>query len=227
MYCVSTKGDGNMAVTCGDEATVHANRAAFLSRFGIEEADVIVLHPEHKDLIVRVGKDKAGTAVNAEALMTNERGVALALPTADCFPVAFYDEKHEAIALAHCGWRPTGLRLAEKVMLKMTEAFGTNPKEVRIFIGPGIHPESYLVEGAEQAEDPAWAKYVQGEGGKTRVDVFTFLYDQLIDAGVPCSHIDADPVDTAMADEYFSHYRSVRTGEPEGRFMTVLALESI
>jgi len=213
-----------MADKFGEE-DAHANQEKFLKTLGAKREDMASLLPQHADKIVRVGRDRCGTSIAAEALMTDETDVVLALPTADCFPVALYDGKHRAIALAHCGWRPTGLGLPRKTIEAMTETFGTNPKDVCAFIGPGIHPESYIVEGVEQVQDPAWAKYLAPEGTQMRVDVFGYLYDQLISVGVPCGQIDVDPVDTAMANEYFSHYRSVRTGEAEGRFMTVIALE--
>jgi hypothetical protein len=37
-------------------------------------------------------------------------------------------------------------------------------------------------------------------------------------------HIEVSPVNTAISDEYYSHYRSVRSGEPEGRFALLVGL---
>lgn len=225
LYQVSNKTEGNMSEAWGPEQEVLANRNAFYARAGIEAGDVVLMETEHQDVVVRVGKDKCGQQVKGEALVTNEKGVVLALLTADCFPVSFYDPKHEVAALAHCGWRPTGQGLAKKVLASMTEWFGTNPKEVRVYIGPGIHPESYVQENAEQREDPRWTPYVSAlPDGKTRIDLCGFLCAQLAEAGVPAANIDIDPVDTAMADEYYSHYRSARCDEPEGRFMTVVSI---
>ena len=34
-----------------------------------------------------------------------------------------------------------------------------------------------------------------------------------------------DPNDTAQSPRFYSHYRSLRTGEPEGRFATIIGLK--
>lgn len=224
LYRTSTRDDGNMSLAWGDEEEVLKNRAAFYDKADVEASGVVLMEVEHKDAVLRVGKEKGGQTLVTEALMSDERGVTLALLTADCFPVAYYDARHRAIALAHCGWRPVDRLLPKKVLASMTEAFGTNPKDVDVRIGPGIYPESYVQKEFPQADDPLWAKYVLKEDDGVRINLFGYLYDQLTDAGVPAHRIEVDPVDTAMAYEYFSHYRAVRTGEPEGRFMTVLAL---
>lgn len=225
LYRVSNKADGNMSETWGPEHEVRANRSAFYEKAGVDKADVVLMEPEHADTVVRVGKDKCGQLVKGEALVTNEKDVVLALMTADCFPVSFYDPKHRVVALAHCGWRPTGLALPKKVIASLTEWFGTNPKDVEVRIGPGIHPESYVLEKAEQQLDPDWEPYLSTlPDGATRVDLCGYLCAQLAEAGVLAANIDIDPVDTAMADEYYSHYRSARCDEPEGRFMTVVSL---
>jgi copper oxidase (laccase) domain-containing protein len=73
---------------------------------------------------------------------------------------------------------------------------------------------------------PEWQPYIEDlASGETTIDLIAFNRDQLIELGVQEENISIDPVDTVTSDDYFSHYRSVRTGELEGRFATVLALK--
>src|SRR6266705_260731 len=48
----------------------------------------------------------------ADALITKQRGVTLALSFADCTPLLFYDPVERAIGLAHGGWRGTARGIA-------------------------------------------------------------------------------------------------------------------
>ena len=48
---------------------------------------------------------------------------------------------------------------------------------------------------------------------------------QLLRAGVPEKNIFIDSTDTGASHEYYSHYRSQRTSEQEGRFVTIVALQ--
>lgn len=48
---------------------------------------------------------------------------------------------------------------------------------------------------------------------------------QLLDMKVKETNIYTSSIDTFKSPEYFSHYRSVRTGEDEGRFATVVGMK--
>ncbi|HMA79083.1 MAG TPA: laccase domain-containing protein, partial [Candidatus Paceibacterota bacterium] len=70
-----------------------------------------------------------------------------------------------------------------------------------------------------------WQPYVTpaAEGG-WRIDLQQFNINQLLAAGIKQENITPAPTDTATDPTYFSHYRAVRTGEPEGRLVTIVAL---
>jgi hypothetical protein len=164
--------------------------------------------------------------VVVEALITDTEGIALFLMTADCLPISVYDPVKNVIALAHLGWKPTGLKLIQKVITTLQTSFGSNPKDILVNIGPCIHKDSYKLEVVEQKMLPEWQPYIEDlASGETTIDLIAFNRDQLIELGVQEENISIDPVDTVTSDDYFSHYRSVRTGELEGRFATVLALK--
>ena len=77
--------------------------------------------------------------------MTNEKNVTLLILVADCLPVFFYDPVHQAIGLAHAGWRGTVTHIAPKTLLAMSEAYGTQPAEVKVALGPSIGACCYEV----------------------------------------------------------------------------------
>src|ERR1700722_7056993 len=110
---------------------VTANRGKFFDSIGAGAMRVVTLHQIHSDIIQFVDKDESSSqASKADALITREPGVLLAVQTADCVPILLADVKRHAVAAIHCGWRGTLRRIAAKVMGRMQMEFGTRPEDV-------------------------------------------------------------------------------------------------
>ncbi len=220
----STITDGNMSVTWAPEAEVEENRKKFLAKHGLKREDAVIMDLAHDDKVAVVGRKAAGEYVRAEALITREVGLPLMVLTADCNPVALYDPVHKVIALVHLSWQTTTLSLSKKTVVAMQEKFGTAPTDLLVSIGPSARKGSYIQTEVKQREHPEWGRYLTDVAGGTAIDVLGFNIDQLVAAGVRREHISVDSTDTITSKNYYSHYRSVRTGEPEGRFATVAVL---
>lgn len=225
LYETSTIGDRNLSLKWGEREEVLVHRDAFLSKFGSAKEECVSMEVEHADRITEVHAADRGKVIQTEAFITQEKGVILFLLTADCFPVAFYDPEKQVVALAHLGWKPTNMRLAAKVVEELKRVYGSQAHDIHVAVGPGIHKESYVFENPEQKELAGWADFLtELPDGRTQIDLVGHIQNQLTESGVPLENIAIRPVDTATSGDYFSHYRAVRTGEPEGRFATVLGL---
>lgn len=73
-----------------------------------------------------------------DALITDRRGVAIGVRTADCIPVLLYDPVNSVVAAVHSGWRGTLGRISQKTISRMQAEFGTRPEDLKAVIGPGI-----------------------------------------------------------------------------------------
>ena len=80
-----------------------------------------------------------------DAMITDIPGVLLSVRTADCVPVLFWDEEHNAVGAAHCGWRGTLSKLQVKTAFKMREIYGTDLNNLQVAIGPSISECCYEV----------------------------------------------------------------------------------
>ena len=98
--------------------------------------DLATVRQIHSDKILRA--DRAGVLGEADALITNQPGIMLAVRTADCLPILMADTRNHAIAAVHAGWRGTVNEIVPKTVSAMVEQFGTHPADVVIAIGPGI-----------------------------------------------------------------------------------------
>ncbi|MDX2083552.1 MAG: peptidoglycan editing factor PgeF [Rickettsiales bacterium] len=78
----------------------------------------------------------------ADALVTNLPNLAIAVITADCAPILFFDQEEKVIAAAHAGWRG-----AKNGIIKSTISAMKNlqAKNITAVIGPMIQQNSYEV----------------------------------------------------------------------------------
>lgn len=80
-----------------------------------------------------------------DALITDVPGCAIGIRTADCIPVLLYDQRKRVVAAVHSGWKGTLNRISQKVIFRMNSEWGTDPKDLKAVIGPGICRKCFQV----------------------------------------------------------------------------------
>ncbi|MBD3918028.1 peptidoglycan editing factor PgeF [Paenibacillus sp. PR3] len=164
------------------------------------------------------GRDSRHSALqDTDALITNVRGVLLASFYADCVPLYFYDPVHEAVGLAHAGWKGTAAEIACRTVEAMKKAFGTNPSQLRGAIGPAIGGCCYEVDGPvigrmeELCSSFANLTAVDSmirrtQDGKAMLDLKEINRQIMIKAGILPTHIEISTWCTSCrTDLLFSH----------------------
>ena len=193
----------NMAFNRGDDPDrVTENYRRFCSSAGFDFNTLVASAQDHHTFVRAVTKDDIGVGItrprdmeSVDALITNERGVTLVTYYADCTPLFFVDTKNKAVGLAHAGWRGTVGRIGEKVIKKMAELYGTDPKKIFAAVGPAISVCCYEVDEPCAAQflaldDLSTDKFVfPKDGGKYMVDLIDANRQILHAAGVPEENI--------------------------------------
>ncbi len=184
------------------------------------QAEVIFPKQVHGDVIWQVtSRDVPQTGVvEADAVVTSERGLAVAIRTADCVPVLLYAPDRRVIAAVHAGWKSTRLEIASKTVALMAAAYQVDPRQVRAVIGPCIRPASYPV-GPEFRE--YFPQEVTERNGSLCLDVAAANRRQLIAAGVPAAAI-ADCGADSYADPLWHSFR--RDGDRSGRMLSAIMM---
>jgi len=110
---------------------------------------LVTVNQVHGEAIVTVdGQNYSGLRrAQADALITNVRGIAIGIETADCVPILLIDPATPAIGAVHAGWRSTVQKIVQKAVKKMQDEFGSDPSRMIAAIGPAIGPECYEVDG--------------------------------------------------------------------------------
>ena len=235
-YLTSTIADGSLMTLRNDDPDIAIeNRQRFFEHHGIDPNRVISGYQTHctgthiaTEADGGRGSLELATRIpDTDALITRKKNLFLLVTIADCAPIAYYDPKHDVIALSHNGWKGTDLRLAEKVVQTLTDCFETNPSDLIINIGPCIHAESYIhpIECLTRDVEDTWGEFIEKRDNDTyTMNTIGFNVDQLTNVGVPEEQIEIAPIDTYTSHEYFSFKRHKDTDEPDGRFVVMLGL---
>ncbi|XP_077200170.1 purine nucleoside phosphorylase LACC1 [Paroedura picta] len=87
-----------------------------------------------------------------DGIVTDQTGVVIAAPGADCIPVLFADPVRKACGAAHSGWQGTLLGVSMATVRAMGAAFGCRAEDIRVVLGPSVGPCCFTLpqESAEQ-----------------------------------------------------------------------------
>ncbi len=230
----------NLGTSVGDDPqAVEENRRRFFGTFGIEPSQVVRVKQVHGDgvlvvdeaLVARRGFPRLllDERYEYDALVTNLPDLALVISTADCLPLLIHDPVRGPVAAVHAGWRSTAKRIAARALRAMTAAYGTNPGDCRVAIGPGIRGCCYEVDAAVteamRAALPAWEEHAAASRpGHVRLDLAGVNRALLEGAGVRPDRIgDVGFCTACRRDLFFSHRaEKARTG----RMMNLILLRA-
>ncbi|MGB1539832.1 MAG: polyphenol oxidase family protein, partial [Rickettsiales bacterium] len=131
-----------------DDVAEHVveNRHRVAEAMGVIPERLCSLYQIHSDKVVTLrGPFDEGEKPEGDAMVTNIRGLALGILTADCAPVLFADETAKVIGVAHAGWPGALIDIPSRTVEAM-ERLGAKREQIIAVIGPCIHQESYEVD---------------------------------------------------------------------------------
>ena len=208
----------NLGCHRGDEPDrVRENYRRFCAAIGVDMGAIVMTNQVHGDVVrgVDEGDIKADllaqTPFEADGLTTDRPGVALAIFSADCVPILFFDPVARAVGACHAGWRGTAAAIAAKTVRAMAQRYGCKAEDIRCAIGPAIGPCCFETDGdvpeaMKTALGDLAAPYMSKTGEKWRVDLKGINRALLLDAGVGEEHIDLSGECTCCEHErYWSH----------------------
>lgn len=224
-------GSNNRAFGSDDDrAAVARNRDACMHALGAN-ALATVKQRHTSDVLIARTPFTWDEAPEADALVTERRGLALGILTADCVPVLLADPQASIIGAAHAGWRGAFEGILANTVTAM-EKLGSTRAGITAAVGPCIAQASYEV-GPEfiarfTGRDPVFARYFTAPkaSGHVHFDLAAFAADRLRAAGVGTVAVEGS--DTCADDgRFFSYRRSVLRKEPDyGRQLSAIALKA-
>lgn len=216
----------NFGRKAGDPAQAVANRAELAGLLGarpvfldqVHGADVVRLqHGWHDD-----------NAPAADAAVSTDPGLAVAILVADCLPVLF--SAPGGVAGAHAGWRGLAAGLLENTVAALCEAAGCAPGDVKAWLGACIGPTAFEV-GPEVVQafgrepvprDQPGFLYRPNPQPRWRANLALLAGERLGAAGV--TRISGGGWCTLTEDSRFFSFRGEALGRPRGRMAACIAI---
>jgi polyphenol oxidase len=162
---------------------VSENRFRALKFLGLSHYPLIVANQKHTSKVAIICETDGTTPVcPADALVTNQPGIAIGVLTADCAPILIYEPKKKLIAAIHAGWRGAFGMIIENALDAML-SLGGKYEEMIAVLGPVIHQKDYQVDGAFfqnfQTRYPGVDSFFQKDKDAWRFDLRGFVLSKL------------------------------------------------
>ncbi len=217
----------NIGMESGDEVSaVVNNRKLIIRKMGMNP--LVFLNQVHGDAVKVLRNDDNDLSkvfepgketYTADAIITDIKGVFLAIQVADCQSVMLYDPDQKVIANIHSGWRGSVLNIIGQCVDKMVMEFDCRPENFLAGISPSLGPCC--------AEFIHYKKEIPGHLWKYKhkdTDFFDFWVmsqDQLMEKGLKKENIKNMEICTKCNTDAFYSYRGEKT---TGRFAAVISM---
>lgn len=222
---MTTRGP-NFGRKAGDADEVRANRAGLAELLG---ARPIFLDQVHGADVVRLRADwHDDNAPKADAAVSTDPDLAVAILVADCLPVLF--AAPGGVAGAHAGWRGLAAGVLENTVAELCAATGCEPREVKAWLGACIGPEAFEVGpevvrafGREPLpQDQPGFLYRPNPEPRWRANLALLARERLTSVNV--ASISGGAWCTLTEDSRFFSFRGEAGGRPRGRMAACIAL---
>jgi YfiH family protein len=191
--------------------------------------DIFLLHQIHSNKFVYIDdKYNLKTKPRADAIITNQRNLPIAVLTADCVPVLIYDQDINMISVIHAGWKGAYKGIVKNVIKFMFKQ-GCKSKTITAVIGPCISMKNYEVKKdfidkfiKKNKKNNVFFKKIKN---KTFFSLNGYIYSQLKSLNVKnIEIINKDTFD--IKNNFFSARRSNSRNENDyGRNISIIMLK--
>ncbi|KFP75568.1 PREDICTED: laccase domain-containing protein 1 [Acanthisitta chloris] len=171
---------------------------------------------DHANAVCIMGKTEPD---NYDGIVTNQRGVTLAAPGADCIPVLFADPVRKACGAAHSGWKGTLLGVSMATVNAMVSEYGCNVKDILVVLGPSVGPCCYKLphESAKEFHriDPKCVRLFDSASPYTDIRKATrillerggILPENIQDDSITDQNQNVTLCTACHPDKFYSHFR--------------------
>ena len=190
--------------------------------------NIFLLNQIHSNKLVYIDNNyKLTKKPKADAVITIQKNLPIAVLTADCVPILIYDNKKRIVAAIHAGWKGAFKGIIDKVIRFMVNK-GCSLKNITAVIGPSISVKNYEVKDDFMKKfikkDKKSLKYFKIENNKLYFDLSQYVYSQILQNKI--KNIDTIKLDTFdIKNKFFSARRALSLKQNDyGRNISIIML---
>ena len=164
----------------------------------------------------------------ADAIITNQRYLPIAILTADCVPILICDNKKKMIGIIHAGWKGAYKGIIDRVIKFMIKK-GCKLKNFTIAVGPSISVKNYEVKEDFRKKflkkDKKNLKYFKIKRNKLYFDLTKYVQALLLKSKI--KNIDILNIDTFdVKNKFFSARRALKQKHNDyGRNISIIMIK--
>jgi len=199
-------------------------------KLNIESENLMLMNQIHSNKVIHINeKNIKFKKFDSDALVTNMKGLALGVLTADCVPILLYDNSNHIIGAIHAGWKGCVSGVIENTLNKFNDIGKNN--NFFACVGPCIGKDSYevgcdLFEEFNKKSKNNALFFHRKTSKKFQFDLRGYVNNELKKLGV--KNLDNINIDTFKdADNSFSYRRSLKLEESDyGRCISTICLKT-
>jgi polyphenol oxidase len=197
---------------------------------GVAREDLLLVRQVHESTVAVASADRPRPwpRPDADAIVSNDPGAAIAVRVADCVPILLSEETGRVVGAIHAGWRGIARRAVIAGVEAMQSRYGVRPERLMAAVGPSIGPCCYQVgpETRDAFRDMGhhpemltrW--FSPQPSGRFYLDLWQATRDELEGAGVSPTSIFIAELCTKTHSDVLHSYRV--EGEKAGRMVGVI-----
>ena len=190
--------------------------------------NIFLLNQIHSNKMVYIDYNyKLTKKPKADAVITNQKNLPIAVLTADCVPILICDNKKRIVAAIHAGWKGAFKGIIDKVIKFMVKK-GCSLKNITAVIGPSISVKNYEVKDDFMKKfikkDKKSLKYFKIKNNKLYFDLSQYVYSQILQSKI--KNIETIKIDTFdIKNKFFSARRALSLKQNDyGRNISIIML---
>ncbi len=206
---------------------VEKNIEIVCEKIGCNKDNLVLLDQIHSNNVYKISKIPK-KKLEGDSLVTNKKGIALGILTADCAPVFIYDPVKNLISALHAGWKGAYKKIVSTTLRKFKSS-GSNFNDLIVVIGPCIGKNNYEVRNDFLdkfiKQEKSNRKFFKTKRNKIYFSLTGYIKEQLVKFGV--KNIEIIKKDTyLLSNNFFSARRSIKNKLNDyGRNISVIMIK--
>ena len=209
-----------------NKKNIRKNLNIVAKKLKLKSNKLILMHQTHSNKVIEINDKNLKNKINADAIITKKKGIALGVLTADCVPILLFDRKNKIVGCIHAGWKGALSNIIKKTIQKIKKI---NPKSIiYACIGPCIGRKSYEVDLKFFKKFISRSKknkkyFTRKSEYKKYFDLRKFVADKFKELNVNVDHVIRDTF--KEKNNFFSYRRSsIHNQTDYGRCISVIKL---
>ena len=222
------------SLNCGpgssdNKSKIKENLKIVKNKISKKSKSIFLLNQVHSNKFYFIGKNFKFNKkrIKADAVITNQSNIPIAVLTADCVPILLYDNKNNMVAAIHAGWKGAFKGIIKKVVSFMFK-MGCKKNSITAAIGPCIQQKSYNVRNDFRErfikKNPKNRIFFKKKKNLIYFDLPNFVKSQL--KLIKVRNIDMIKIDTFVRkNNFFSARQSLRLKHDDyGRNISIIMI---